>query len=121
RGIALRADPPRDSHHLRRGVGGGSPGGPPTQCRKLEAEALQRVGVRGCPARRPERTASTRRPRVKLVDTTVAVDHLRGAPAATNLLAGLITDGETLVASEITRFELLAGVRKAELDSLEAF
>jgi len=58
---------------------------------------------------------------VKLVDTTVAVDHLRGAPAATNLLAGLITDGETLVASEITRFELLAGVRKAELDSLEAF
>lgn len=58
---------------------------------------------------------------MKLVDTTVAVDHLRGAPAATDLLAGLITGGETLVASEITRFELLAGVRKAEMDALESF
>jgi len=58
---------------------------------------------------------------VKVVDTTIAVDHLRGAPAATELLAGLISDGETLVASEITRFELLAGVRKAELEALEAF
>lgn len=58
---------------------------------------------------------------MKLVDTTVAVDHLRGAPAATDLLAGLITGGETLVASEITRFELLAGVRKAEMEALESF
>jgi len=58
---------------------------------------------------------------VKLVDTTVAVDHLRGAPAATNLLAGLISTGETLVASEVTRFELLAGVRRAELEALEEF
>jgi len=58
---------------------------------------------------------------VKVVDTTIAVDHLRGAPAATEMLAGLISDGETLVASEITRFELLAGVRKAELEALEAF
>jgi len=58
---------------------------------------------------------------VKIVDTTIAVDHLRGAPAATEMLAGLISDGETLVASEITRFELLAGVRKAELEALEAF
>jgi predicted nucleic acid-binding protein len=44
---------------------------------------------------------------LKLVDTTVAVDHLRGVPAATELLAGLISEGETVVASEITRFELL--------------
>lgn len=58
---------------------------------------------------------------MNVVDTTIAVDHLRGAPAATELLAGLISDGETLVASEITRFELLAGVRKAELEALEAF
>lgn len=58
---------------------------------------------------------------MKLVDTTVAVDHLRGAPAATDLLAGLISDGETLVASEVTRFELLAGVRRAELEALETF
>jgi len=58
---------------------------------------------------------------VKLVDTTVAVDHLRGASEATDLLSGLIADGETLVASEITRFELLAGVRTAELEALEMF
>jgi len=58
---------------------------------------------------------------VKLVDTTIAVDHLRGAPAATDLLAALISEGETVVASEITRFELLAGVRKGELEALEAF
>lgn len=58
---------------------------------------------------------------MKLVDTTVAVDHLRGASAATDLLTGLIADGETLVASEVTRFELLAGARRAELEDLEAF
>jgi hypothetical protein len=58
---------------------------------------------------------------VKLVDTTIAVDHLRGTPAATELLVGLTSHRETLVASEITRFELLAGVRRAELESLEAF
>jgi predicted nucleic acid-binding protein len=58
---------------------------------------------------------------MKLLDTTVAVDHLRGAAVTTDLLASLISSGETLVASEITRFELLAGVRKAELEALEAF
>lgn len=58
---------------------------------------------------------------MKLVDTTIAVDHLRGAPVATELLVGLVSDGETLVASEITRFELLAGVRSAELETLAAF
>jgi predicted nucleic acid-binding protein len=58
---------------------------------------------------------------VKLIDTTVAVDHLRGAAPATELLTDLIADGETLVASEVTRVELLAGVRGTELDALEAF
>ena len=58
---------------------------------------------------------------MKLVDTTVAVDHLRGEPEATDLLAGFIADGEILVASEITRFELLAGIHKAELEALEVF
>lgn len=58
---------------------------------------------------------------MKLIDTTIAVDHLRGAASATELLEGLISDGETPVASEITRFELLAGVRKAELEALQVF
>jgi hypothetical protein len=58
---------------------------------------------------------------VKLVDTTIAVDHLRGVPAAVELLTGLTDAGEDLVASELLRFELLAGVRDKELKALEEF
>jgi predicted nucleic acid-binding protein len=58
---------------------------------------------------------------VKLIDTTIAVDHLRGTAPAVALMTGLIEEGETLAASEIVRFELLAGVRPSELDALEQF
>lgn len=58
---------------------------------------------------------------MKLIDTTVAVDHLRGQPAAVELLAGLVDSGEEVVASELIRFELLAGVREKELTALEDF
>jgi predicted nucleic acid-binding protein len=58
---------------------------------------------------------------VKLIDTTVAIDHLRGEPAAMDLLAALIDTGEEVVASELVRFELLAGVRDKELGALEEF
>jgi predicted nucleic acid-binding protein len=58
---------------------------------------------------------------VKLIDTTVAVDHLRGMRAATDLLLQLVAGGEAVAASEITRFELLAGVRKDEVEALEIF
>jgi hypothetical protein len=58
---------------------------------------------------------------VKVVDTTVAVDHLRGLASATRLLTELLAAGDTLVASEITRFELLAGVRQTEIGALETF
>jgi hypothetical protein len=58
---------------------------------------------------------------VKLLDTTVAVDHLRGDQAAVNLLTGLIESDETLAASEVVRFELVAGVREDELPALEYF
>lgn len=58
---------------------------------------------------------------MKLVDTTVAVDHLRGEKAAVRLLAGFLDAGEPLVASEVTRFELLAGVRPRGLGALEDF
>lgn len=58
---------------------------------------------------------------MKLVDTTVAVDHLRGQLAAVELLAGLIDSGEEVVASELVRFELLAGVRQNELPAFEDF
>jgi predicted nucleic acid-binding protein len=58
---------------------------------------------------------------VKLLDTTVAIDHLRGDQAAVDLLRGLIENDETLAASEVVRFELAAGVRDDELRALEQF
>ena len=58
---------------------------------------------------------------MKLLDTSVAVDYLRGAEAATTLLRECISAGETIAASEVVRFELLAGVRHDERDALEGF
>jgi len=58
---------------------------------------------------------------VKLLDTTIAIDHLRGDERATQLLERLTKDGEPLVASEVSRFELLAGMRPDELDPTELF
>jgi hypothetical protein len=58
---------------------------------------------------------------VKLLDTTVAIDHLRGDDRATELLERLIVDGEPLLASELSRFELLAGMRPDELAPTESF
>jgi predicted nucleic acid-binding protein len=58
---------------------------------------------------------------VKLIDTTIAVDHLRGVGAAVELMTTLIEEDETLTASEVVRFELLAGVRPKEIDAFEQF
>jgi hypothetical protein len=58
---------------------------------------------------------------VKLLDTSVAIDHLRGVPEAVELLGGLVEAEELLLASEVVRFELLVGVRTAETDALEQF
>jgi predicted nucleic acid-binding protein len=58
---------------------------------------------------------------VKLLDTSVAIDHLRGLRPAVDLLNDLIEAEEVLLASEVVRFELLAGVRKDEVEALEQF
>jgi len=58
---------------------------------------------------------------VKLIDTTIAVDHLRGASPAVDLLTALIDNGDDLLASELVRFELLAGIRDKELVAVEEF
>jgi predicted nucleic acid-binding protein len=58
---------------------------------------------------------------MRLLDTTVAVDHLRGFASATELLGSLIETGEEVAASELTRFELIAGVRPREIAALEDF
>lgn len=58
---------------------------------------------------------------MKLLDTSVAIDHLRGLPEAVDLLSGLVEAEEMLLASEVVRFELMAGVRKGEVEALEQF
>lgn len=58
---------------------------------------------------------------MKLLDTSVAIDHLRGSPPAVELLNELIGAEESLLASEVVRFELLAGVREKEVEALEQF
>jgi predicted nucleic acid-binding protein len=58
---------------------------------------------------------------VKLLDTTVAIDHLRGDQRAVELIERLAVAGEQLLASELTRFELLGGMRPVELESTELF
>jgi predicted nucleic acid-binding protein len=54
---------------------------------------------------------------IALVDACVAIDFLRGSDAA----RAVIDDADVLVASEVTRFELLAGVKPDESDDVEAF
>ncbi len=58
---------------------------------------------------------------MKLLDTTVAVDHLRGFEPAVELLRRLVNEDETVAASEVVRFELLAGVRDEEVEALDRF
>ncbi len=58
---------------------------------------------------------------MKLLDTAVAIDHLRGFEPAVELLARLSEEDELLAASELVRFELLAGVRPDEIEALEQF
>lgn len=58
---------------------------------------------------------------MKLIDTSVAIDHLRGYERATALLEDLLQANATVVASELTRFELMAGACHREKDALEDF
>lgn len=57
---------------------------------------------------------------MKLIDTTIAVDHLRGIEAAVELMTTL-TEEDEILASELVRFELLAGVLPSEMDAFETF
>lgn len=58
---------------------------------------------------------------MKSLDTSVAIDHLRGTQPAVDLLRRLVDAEEPVVASEVVRFELLAGVRTREINALEQF
>ena len=58
---------------------------------------------------------------MKLLDTTVAIDYLRGADVARALLREVHGARIRVGASELVRFELLAGVRATEMRDLEDF
>jgi predicted nucleic acid-binding protein len=58
---------------------------------------------------------------MKHLDTSVAIDHLRRKPEATLLLDSIFEQGEDVAASELVRFEVLAGAREGELDETERF
>ncbi len=58
---------------------------------------------------------------MRLLDTSVAVDHLRGHEPATRLLHALLEDQTPLLGSEIVRFELLAGARSSDEARVERF
>lgn len=49
-----------------------------------------------------------------LVDTSILIDHLRGHDAARLALWSAAESGERLVASVVTKVEILAGMRTAE-------
>lgn len=58
---------------------------------------------------------------MRLLDTSVAVDHLRGHQPATRLLDDLLGAHEAVLGSELVRFELLAGARAADESAVERF
>ena len=49
-----------------------------------------------------------------VVDTSVLIDHLRGDERAHRMLRAAADDGERLVASVVTKVEILAGMRPDE-------
>ena len=55
-----------------------------------------------------------------VVDTSVLIDHLRGHAEAVRLLERLRARDDELHASEVTRLEVLAGMRPSEAAETEA-
>ncbi|HET9200182.1 MAG TPA: type II toxin-antitoxin system VapC family toxin [Dehalococcoidia bacterium] len=51
---------------------------------------------------------------MKTLDTTIAIDHLRGRSEATDLIADILAADGSILASEIVRFEILAGMHESE-------
>ena len=58
---------------------------------------------------------------MKLLDSTIAIDYLRGDEAAVTTLESTIDAVEWLGASEVVRFEVVAGARDEEVESIETF
>lgn len=56
-----------------------------------------------------------------LLDSSVAIDYLRDRAEAVRVVESLAGTTAWIGASEIVRFEVLAGIRPGELDGVEAF
>ena len=56
-----------------------------------------------------------------LLDSSVAIDYLRDRTDAVRVVESLALTAEWIGASEIVRFEILAGIRPAEVEGVEAF
>ena len=56
-----------------------------------------------------------------LLDSSVAVDYLRGREDAVTVFESALSNAEWIGASEIVRFEVLAGVRPHEAAAVETF
>lgn len=57
---------------------------------------------------------------MKILDTDILLDHLRGNRAALDYLSGQMKAGETLALSVVTLAELLSGVRHDEEGPINA-
>ena len=56
---------------------------------------------------------------MRLFDTNILIDHLKGKAVATKILQGCVSEGLLLACSVITRIELLNGMRPEEEKILE--
>lgn len=58
---------------------------------------------------------------VKVIDTSVVIDSLRGREEAVQLLDRLLSGPDPVVASELVRYEVLSGARASETEQIERF
>ena len=56
---------------------------------------------------------------MKLLDSSVAIDYLRGRPEAIGVVDSTLRAGEWIGASEIVRFEVLSGAKRGEAEAIE--
>src|SRR5271165_5140969 len=121
RGEPSRADPQGGSPPIRE-ADSERPGGRGAHFgRRMGGAQLHRCRIRGGGAERCERQGVGSAEVVKLIDTSVALDHLQGELKATALLSDLLARNEVVAASELTRAEVLAAIRPGERDASEQF
>lgn len=58
---------------------------------------------------------------MRIIDSDVAIDVLRDVPCAVATVAKELRRGENVVASEVTRFEILSGLITGEEEATETF